>query len=104
MTFRSRTAVRGAGLVEPLAAALAIPVDHQPSVVAGRSADRDTLNRSTEMQLLHEDLARAHMEARRQEAARDRQARRLLAARRAQRRAERAGARARMLLALAHQA
>ena len=52
-------------------------------------------------QLLHEDLARAHMQSRLEEAARSRQARRLLVAKRAVRRAERANARARHAMSLA---
>ena len=61
------------------------------------------LNRSTEMQLMHEDLARAHTALRLEEARRDQRARRLAAAQRASRRAEQAALRARRLLALAAQ-
>ncbi|MEV6173439.1 hypothetical protein AB0L99_35170 [Streptomyces sp. NPDC051954] len=58
-------------------------------------------NRTREMQLIPEALARAHMHERLQEAERDRQAVRLVAARRMQRRAERASLRARRALAVA---
>jgi hypothetical protein len=59
------------------------------------------LNRSTEMQLMHEDLARAHSAQRLEEAVRRERAHRLVAAHRASRRAEEAALRARRLLALA---
>ena len=61
------------------------------------------LNRSTEMHLMHEDLARAHSALRLEEARREQRARRLAAAHRASRRAEQAALRARRLLALATQ-
>jgi hypothetical protein len=101
VTSAARTAIRGRGVADPLFGAVALPTYNQPSVVPGRAADDTTVNRSTAMQLMHEDLARAHMNARLEEAARARRAHRLLAARRAQRRAERAAARARAALALA---
>ena len=63
----------------------------------------DIVNRSTEMQLMHEDLARAHTALRLEEAMRGQRARRLAAAHRANRRAEQAALRARRLLALATQ-
>jgi hypothetical protein len=53
------------------------------------------------MQLMHEDLARAHSALRLEEAIRSQRAHRLAAAHRASRRAERAALRARRLLALA---
>ena len=59
------------------------------------------LNRSTEMQLMHEDLARAHSQQRLEEAVRRERAHRLLVAHRAARRAEQAAQRARRLLASA---
>jgi len=59
------------------------------------------LNRSTEMHLMHEDLARAHSALRLEEAVRRERAHRLVVAHRAQRRAERAAMRARRLLASA---
>ncbi|MEU6272442.1 hypothetical protein ABZ871_08490 [Streptomyces populi] len=58
-------------------------------------------NRTREMQLIPEALARAHMHERLHEAERERQAVRLAAARRMQRRAERASMRARRALAMA---
>jgi hypothetical protein len=58
-------------------------------------------NRTREMQLIPEALARAHMHERLQEAERERRAVRLMTARRMQRRAERASMRARRALAMA---
>lgn len=58
-------------------------------------------NRNLEMQLIPEALARAHMQDRLQEAESERRAVRLVAARRMQRRAERASLRARRALAMA---
>jgi hypothetical protein len=58
-------------------------------------------NRTREMQLQPEALARAHMHERLREAERERQAVRLMSARRMQRRAERASMRARRALAMA---
>ena len=58
-------------------------------------------NRTREMQLIPEALARAHMHDRLREAEEGRQAVRLVAARRMQRRAERASMRARRALAMA---
>ncbi len=58
-------------------------------------------NRTREMQLIPEALARAHMRDQLREAEGQRQALRLTAARRMQRRAERASLRARRALAMA---
>jgi hypothetical protein len=58
-------------------------------------------NRNLEMQLMPEALARAHMQQRLYEAEHERRYVRLLAARRLQRRAERASLRARRALAMA---
>ncbi|MDQ0583332.1 hypothetical protein [Streptomyces rishiriensis] len=58
-------------------------------------------NRTREMQLIPEALARAHMHDRLHEAERERRALRLATARRMQRRAERASLRARRALAMA---
>lgn len=58
-------------------------------------------NRTREMQLIPEALARAHMHDRLHEADRERRAVRLATARRMQRRAERASMRARRALAMA---
>ncbi|QNP65201.1 hypothetical protein [Streptomyces genisteinicus] len=66
---------------------------------AGAHASRQ--NRTREMQLIPEALARAHMHERRREADVERQAARLVAARRMQRRAERVSMRARRALAMA---
>ncbi|MFJ8308675.1 MULTISPECIES: hypothetical protein [unclassified Streptomyces] len=64
-------------------------------------ANESRQNRTLEMQLMPEALARAHMHQLRQEADAERQALRLVAARRMQRRAERASMRARRALAMA---
>ncbi|MFD6346231.1 hypothetical protein ACFWF9_16110 [Streptomyces roseolus] len=66
---------------------------------AGAPASRQ--NRTRDMQLIPEALARAHMRERRREAEAERQAVRLIAARRMQRRAERVSLRARRALAMA---
>jgi hypothetical protein len=58
-------------------------------------------NRNLEMQLMPEALARAHMQQRLREAEHERRSQHLLAARRLQRRAERASLRARRALAMA---
>jgi len=58
-------------------------------------------NRSLEMQLLHEDMARAHMAHQRAESAHAVRTLRMAAAVRAHRRAERATVRARRLVMLA---
>ncbi|MEV7419819.1 hypothetical protein [Streptomyces sp. NPDC089919] len=58
-------------------------------------------NRTREMQLIPEALARAHMHERMREVDAERQAMRLIAARRMQRRAERVSLRARRALAMA---
>ncbi|MEU9705134.1 hypothetical protein [Streptomyces sp. NPDC047981] len=67
--------------------------------ITGANASRQ--NRTREMQLIPEALARAHMHDRRREAEAERQAVRLVAARRMQRRAERVSLRARRALAMA---
>ena len=70
--------------------------------MTGSLATRHTIeNRSTEMQLLHEDLARTYSALRLEEAVRRERLHRLVAAHRATRRAEEAALRARRLLALA---
>jgi hypothetical protein len=69
--------------------------------VVGPTVPKDALNRSKKMQLLHEDLARAHTAQRLEEIQRQQRAVRLVAAHRAQRRAQEAALRARRLLALA---
>ncbi|WP_328396751.1 hypothetical protein OHS70_12485 [Streptomyces sp. NBC_00390] len=64
-------------------------------------ANTSRQNRTREMQLIPEALARAHMSERMREANAERQAQRLVAARRMQRRAERVSLRARRALAMA---
>ncbi|MEU2429489.1 MULTISPECIES: hypothetical protein [unclassified Streptomyces] len=64
-------------------------------------ANTSRQNRTREMQLIPEALARAHMHERLREAESERQAARLVAARRMQRRAERVSLRARRALAMA---
>jgi hypothetical protein len=73
------------------------------SITTPTAPDHKThiLNRSTEMQLMHEDLARAHAAQRLEETVRRERAHRLLVAHRAARKAEEATLRARRLLALA---
>ncbi|MEU1278438.1 hypothetical protein [Streptomyces sp. NPDC005805] len=70
-------------------------------VTTTRDANTSRQNRTREMQLIPEALARAHMHERRREADAERQAQRLVAARRMQRRAERVSMRARRALAMA---
>ncbi|MFI2430837.1 hypothetical protein [Streptomyces sp. NPDC018693] len=85
------------------------PMKPSTSELAGSATEDVTMtgaidsrqNRTREMQLIPEALARAHMHERLHEAERDRQALRLAAARRMQRRAERASLRARRALAMA---
>jgi hypothetical protein len=69
--------------------------------VTTTGANDSRQNRTREMQLIQEALARAHMHERLREAEQQRQAERLAAARRMQRRAERASLRARRALAMA---
>ncbi|CAM5304410.1 MULTISPECIES: hypothetical protein [Streptomyces] len=64
-------------------------------------ANESRQNRTREMQLIPEAMARAHMDQRIAEADSARPVQRLLAARRMQRRAERASLRARRALAIA---
>jgi len=61
----------------------------------------NSLKRGTEMELMHEALARAHMSAREQEAREQRRAAVLARAQHMARRAERQALRARLLLARA---
>ncbi|MDX3456632.1 hypothetical protein PV396_32570 [Streptomyces sp. ME02-8801-2C] len=71
----------------------------QDFITTGANDSRQ--NRTREMQLIPEALARAHMHDRLQEAERERRAHRVVTARRLQRRAERASLRARRALAMA---
>ncbi|AXE88487.1 MULTISPECIES: hypothetical protein [unclassified Streptomyces] len=82
------------------------PSTHEPAGSATQDftttgAKDSRQNRTREMQLIPEAMARAHMRERLHEAERERQAVRLVAARRMQRRAERASRRARRALAMA---
>jgi hypothetical protein len=77
------------------------PAGAMPEDVTMSGAMNSRQNRTREMQLIPEALARAHMHDLLHEAERDRQAMRLAAARRMQRRAERASLRARRALAMA---
>ncbi|MGW8453594.1 hypothetical protein ACWGLO_19085 [Streptomyces niveus] len=71
------------------------------SAVSTTGASDSRQNRTREMQLIPEAMARAHMTERLREADAERQAVRLVAARRMQRRAERVSMRARRALAMA---
>lgn len=77
------------------------PTDENTAAVAAPTNVNDILNRSKAMQLMHEDMARAHSALRHEELLRHERSRRVVAAHRAQRRAEKAVARAHRLLALA---
>ncbi|WP_336051194.1 hypothetical protein [Streptomyces sp. CA2R101] len=70
-------------------------------VLVNTDASESRQNRNLAMQLIPEALARAHMHQRLREAESERRAHRLAAARRMQRRAERASLRARRALAMA---
>ncbi|MFC7304965.1 hypothetical protein ACFQVC_12135 [Streptomyces monticola] len=72
-----------------------------PETTTESGANTSRQNRTREMQLQPEALARAHMHDRLREAESERQAVRLINARRMQRRAERASLRARRALAMA---
>ncbi|WP_329379476.1 hypothetical protein OG625_12960 [Streptomyces sp. NBC_01351] len=72
---------------------------HADFITAGAITSRQ--NRTREMQLIPEALARAHMDDRMREVDAERLAVRLVAARRMQRRAERVSLRARRALAMA---
>lgn len=71
------------------------------AAVTAPTVVNNVLNRSKAMQLMHEDMARAHSALRLEELLRHERSRRVVAAHRAQRRAERAVARAERLLSLA---
>ncbi|MYV53261.1 hypothetical protein [Streptomyces sp. SID3212] len=72
-----------------------------PAVSSSTDADDSRQNRTREMQLIPEAMARVHMADRLREADAERRAVRLVAARRMQRRAERVSMRARRALAMA---
>jgi len=79
---------------------VALPIQHRAAdrtAVAVRNSDSTTLpNRRRQMYLMHEELARGRMAERREQAAAERRAVRLVAARRWQRRAEQAARRAQL--------
>ncbi len=78
-----------------------LALDVEPTEPTRTVHQTHVLNRSTEMQLMHEDLARAHAAQRLEEAVRRERQHRLVVAHRAHRRAEQAALRARRLLASA---
>ncbi|MEU8923868.1 hypothetical protein AB0D10_23480 [Kitasatospora sp. NPDC048545] len=77
------------------------PAVVDPTARAEQAAELQTQNRILEMQLLHESLARAHMQDRLHEAENQRLVSRVIRARRLRQRAERASLRARKALAVA---
>ncbi|MEU7298396.1 MULTISPECIES: hypothetical protein [Streptomyces] len=85
----------------PMTSSASEPVGFATPVFSPSAAPTARQNRTREMQLIPEALARAHMDQRRHEAEAERQALRLVAARRMQRRAERVSLRARRALAMA---
>ncbi|MFJ4869370.1 hypothetical protein [Streptomyces sp. NPDC088757] len=85
----------------PMTSSPSEPAGSATSVFSPAAAPVERQNRTREMQLIPEALARAHMHDRQREAEAERQAVRLVAARRMQRRAERVSLRARRALAMA---
>ncbi|MFC8586924.1 hypothetical protein ACFUGD_20620 [Streptomyces sp. NPDC057217] len=85
----------------PMTSSTSEPVGSATPSFSPAAAPVARQNRTREMQLIPEALARAHMHDRRREADAERQAVRLVAARRMQRRAERVSLRARRALAMA---
>ncbi|MFD5271286.1 hypothetical protein NFX46_05940 [Streptomyces phaeoluteigriseus] len=85
----------------PMKPSTSEPAGSATQDVTTTGANDSRQNRTREMQLIPEALARAHMHDRLQEAERERRAMRLVTARRMQRRAERASLRARRALAMA---
>ncbi|KJS54163.1 hypothetical protein VM98_20835 [Streptomyces rubellomurinus subsp. indigoferus] len=77
------------------------PAAIDPTVRAEQTTELQIQNRTLEMQLLHESLARAHMQDRLHEAEEQRLVTRVIRARRLRQRAERASMRARKALAVA---
>ncbi|MER5635757.1 hypothetical protein ABT095_02235 [Kitasatospora sp. NPDC002227] len=77
------------------------PVADTAARHAAQATELQIQNRTLEMHLMHENLARAHMQERLQEAEHERQGVRVARAARLVRRAERASLRARKALALA---
>ena len=85
----------------PMTSSTCEPQSSATPAVTTIGANASRQNRTREMQLIPEALARAHMHERMREADAERQAVRLVAARRMQRRAERVSMRARRALAMA---
>ncbi|RZU12823.1 hypothetical protein [Streptomyces sp. BK239] len=85
----------------PMKPSTSEPAGSATEHVTTTGANDSRQNRTREMQLIPEALARAHMHDRLHEAERERRAMRLATARRMQRRAERASLRARRALAMA---
>ncbi|QEU91963.1 hypothetical protein [Streptomyces kanamyceticus] len=85
----------------PMKAATSEPAGSAITDFTTTGANTSRQNRTREMQLIPEAMARAHMHERMREAEAQRPAERLMAARRMQRRAERASLRARRALAIA---
>ncbi|MFF3324754.1 hypothetical protein [Streptomyces sp. NPDC002889] len=85
----------------PMSSSTSEPNGSATPAVTTTGANASRQNRTREMQLIPEALARAHMSERLREADAERQALRLVAARRMQRRAERVSLRARRALAMA---
>ncbi|WP_329122513.1 hypothetical protein [Streptomyces sp. NBC_01465] len=86
---------------DPMSTSTNEPSGSATPVVTTIGATASRQNRTREMQLIPEAMARAHMHERMREAEAERQALRLVAARRMQRRAERVSQRARRALAMA---
>ncbi|MFJ5531411.1 hypothetical protein [Streptomyces sp. NPDC093261] len=85
----------------PMKPSTSEPAGSAISDVTTTGANASRQNRTREMQLIPEALARAHMRERLREAEWERRAVRLVMARRMQRKAERASLRARRALAIA---
>ncbi|MFE4534324.1 hypothetical protein ACFRKB_04515 [Streptomyces scopuliridis] len=85
----------------PMTSSPSEPSGSATPVVTTMGANDSRQNRTREMQLIPEALARAHMSERMREVDAERRAVRLVAARRMQRRAERVSMRARRALAMA---
>ncbi|MEV4976356.1 hypothetical protein [Streptomyces scopuliridis] len=85
----------------PMTSSPSEPSGSATPVVTTMGANDSRQNRTREMQLIPEALARAHMNERMREVDAERRAVRLVAARRMQRRAERVSMRARRALAMA---
>ncbi|MCA1224150.1 hypothetical protein [Streptomyces sp. 8L] len=85
----------------PMTSSPSEPQGSTTTVFNTKGAHEARQNRTREMQLIPEALARAHMEERLRDAAAGRQATHVLMARRMQRRAERVSKRARRALAMA---